>query len=194
MKAWAEMSGEALTWTQLRAGLYSLRGGEGVYAQLRCQVAAGSLATGEAGDERWTLKRIGLQRPRITVRRAGEDKDVAVLRHSGRGEGVLELADGRRYAWKATRLRRREKGFYDADGELVMRFSPQPVPGKVQARVELAREAAGMAELPLLALVGWYRMLIELEDQAGAAATSIARRMTGGGRAARGPKRLPPGR
>jgi hypothetical protein len=193
MRSWAEMSGEVLTWTQPRAGLYCLRGGEAVYAQLRCQVAAGVVASGEVGEERWSLRRIGLQRPRIAVRRAGEEKDVAVLKHSGRGEGVLELRDGRRFTWKATRLRRREKGFYDAEGEMMMRFWPQPAPGKIQARVELARERLGMPELPLLALAGWYRMLIEMENEAGAAATSIARRGTAS-RATRAGKRLPPRR
>ena len=138
MKPLAEMEGETLTWTQLRAGYYSLRGGEDVFAQFRCQTASGSLATGEVGGARWTFKRIGLQRPRITARCAGQEKDVAVLKHSGRGEAVLELADGRRFRWKATRVRRREKGFYDPTGELVLRFSPQFVPGKVQTRVEVA--------------------------------------------------------
>jgi hypothetical protein len=186
MRSWAEMSGEALTWTQLRAGLYCLRGGEGVYAQLRCQAAASSSATGQTGDERWSFRRIGLQRPRIAVRRAGQERDVAVFRHSGQGEGTLVLGDGRRFAWRRTRMRGREKGFFDADGEPVIRFTPLAMPGTVRARVDVPSDRLEMAELPLLALVGWYRMLIEMEQQGDEAVGALARRRTG-----RATKRLP---
>jgi hypothetical protein len=164
MKPLTEMGGEMLTWTQLRTGYYTLRRSEGVFAHLRWQTMLGSLATAAAGEERWTFKRIGLQRPRITVRKPGEEKDVAVLKHTGRGEAVLEFGDGRRFLWRATRARRREKGFYDPDGVLVVRFSPQPLPGKLQAKVELARDAPAASDLTLLTLLGWYRLLFEMAD------------------------------
>jgi hypothetical protein len=189
VKPLAEMEGESLTWTQLRAGHYSLRGGEDVFAQFRYQTASGSLATGEASQARWTFKRIGLQRPRITARRAGQEKDVAVLKHSGRGEALLELADGRQFRWKATRARRREKGFYDPTGELILRFYPQPVPGKVQARVELGQGWTGMVELPLLVLIGWYRWLIEVNELMAMTASATAGRTIP---SRKGAKRLPP--
>ena len=189
MKSFAEMEGEPLTWTQLRAGRYALRGGEDVFAQFRYQTALGSLATGEASHARWTFKRIGLQRPRITARKAGQEKDVAVLKHSGRGEAVLELADGRRFRWKATRARRREKGFYDPTGELVLRFYPQPVPAKVQARVEVGQGWAGLAELPLLVLIGWYRWLIEVDEQMAMTPSVTAGRTIP---SRKGTRRLPP--
>jgi hypothetical protein len=188
MKPLSEMGGETLTWTHLRPGYYQLRGGEGVFAQLRYQTALGSLAIGTTGDERWTFKRTGLQRPRITVRQSGCEKDIAVLKHSGRGEAVLDFATGRRFVWRATRVRRRERGFYDPAGELVVRFSPQPFPGRAQARVELARGSVAADDMPLLVVLGWYRLLIEIADQVAAPTPT----RTTSGRSTL--KRHPPGR
>jgi len=58
-----------------------LRAGDDLVATLRFQ--RGSLADAEAEGHHWTFKRQGFWQPRVTVRLAGSDADVAVFR-SGR--------------------------------------------------------------------------------------------------------------
>jgi hypothetical protein len=49
------------------------------FAVLRWAKRWGSLATGESADRYWSFKRVGFLRPRITIREAGSDSNVAVF-------------------------------------------------------------------------------------------------------------------
>ena len=77
---------------------YELQDEETRVGTLRFRSSLGTLATGEIGEGCWTFKRAGFLQTRATIRRCGEDQDLAVFKNnSWTGGGTLELPDGRRY-------------------------------------------------------------------------------------------------
>jgi len=57
----------------------------------------GSLAEVECGGHRWTFKRGGFLRPRVTVRGDSSNTDLAVLELSWGRSGLLKMGDGTRF-------------------------------------------------------------------------------------------------
>ena len=93
-------TGQELSWHQPK-GLrrhFELRIGDEVLATLRWETNFGSLATAETAEGRWTFKRVGFWRPKVTVRAAGSDADLAVFEPRWTGSGTLTLASGHSYA------------------------------------------------------------------------------------------------
>ena len=89
---------QGLTWVKPRAlrAEYQLIADGKALASLRWEKALGSLARAEAADGRWTFKRVGFLRPRVTVRAEGSVADVAMLEP---GTGILQFSDGHTYHW-----------------------------------------------------------------------------------------------
>ena len=96
MSGISTVADQELLWIQpaARKREHELRAGDVVVATLRFQRR--TLADAESGGERWTFKRQGFWNPRVTVRVAGSEADIATFQPRWTGGGTLELADGRR--------------------------------------------------------------------------------------------------
>ncbi len=72
---------ELLQWSQkgIFSREYELTAGDRVVARVVFRSMLGSLADVTIDNESWTIKRTGLFRPRVTVRRAGSEEDFAVF-------------------------------------------------------------------------------------------------------------------
>jgi hypothetical protein len=116
---------------------------------------------------------MGFFRPFVTVRRAGGAADAGVLSREAVGRERLTLVGGRSYAWTATRERRRERGFRDAAGHLVIAIRPEPRLSRFEGSVRLGPEATGCPDLDLLVLAGSYRLVLEHEDDQAAVFAAI---------------------
>jgi hypothetical protein len=165
-------AGQDLKWVQrsARKPAYELRAGEEVIGSLVWQ--RGSLAVGETADRRWTLKREGFWHPRVTVRVQDSELNIAVFHPSWRGGGILELTNGRILRFKAANLWRSQWDWQEAEGDALVRFRSQRGFFKSGADLEITSAAAGFPELSLLAVLGWY--LIVLGDRDSAASGSSA--------------------
>jgi len=161
-----------LIWTPVRGRFFELRAGSEVLATLKWEKMVGSLATGKTADGSWTLKRGGFLRPYVTVRVAEAEADLAVLRHGARGEGRLQFSDGRGAFWRPTHQRRGEMAFADSSGTWLICFRPISKLFKFEVDVEIAPTALGLSELSLLALVGFYRLALQHDEDAAAAAAA----------------------
>lgn len=171
MKPISRIETKLLHWLPVGRRSYQLQAGDELVATLDWAGARGSLATGEAADGTWTFKRAGFLRPRVTVRIEGSESDLAVL-HLGRGrESRLDFADGRRFAWGPTRARRRQMAFIAPGGELAISFLPRAMQSRCHAEVEIGPGGQGLAELSLLALLGWYRLVLQIEEDTALAAS-----------------------
>lgn len=89
-----EVNPELLQWSKkgIFSREYELTAGDQVIARMAFRSALGSLADVSVGNEAWTIKRTGLFRPRVTVRRAGSEDDFAVFTPntwSAKGELVV---------------------------------------------------------------------------------------------------------
>jgi len=174
MESMALASDKALCWTQVTPRVYELRADLQRFARLEWVTPVGSLATGTAADGRWTIKRMGFLRPRITVRLADQEPNLAVWSAIARGESRLVFRDGRSFLWRATHRRHGERGFFDGRGVRVVSFRPLTKKVRCQGLVEVGVGQQQRAELSLLAILGWYLLVLEHEDNEAAAAAGGA--------------------
>jgi hypothetical protein len=170
----SEVTDQELLWMQpaVRKREHELRAGDDIVATLRFQ--RGSLADAEADSEHWTFKRQGFWHPRVTVRVAGSDADIAVFHPHWAGGGTLELADGRAVRLSSANFWQSEWVWQEKD-QPVIRFKGRHGIVKAKGAVEILAGAAGRPDLPLLILLGWYLILLHAEDAAVASsAASVA--------------------
>ncbi|MFL6293695.1 MAG: hypothetical protein ACJ759_22610 [Thermoanaerobaculia bacterium] len=167
MKHLAHRIGTDLDWVQTRAlkREYELRADGEVAATLRFRSSCSSLATAESADGCWTFKRVGFWQNRMTVRACGSEAEIATKHRS-----TLELSDGRRYraggnVWLSRYLIQSETG------EPLIRYRKHGMM-RLAAYMEITPAAAELAELPWMAMLGWYVVAMIHSDAA--AAASIA--------------------
>ena len=130
---------------------------------LNWKKATGSLATGETADAAFTFRRVGFLPRRITVHSFIPGAEIATLRRTSREKSLLKLADGHTFEWKLTKTRGGEMAFFDTAG-LIMSFRPVSLPAAYHASVEITPGKLDPPGLALLALLGWYQIVLEYED------------------------------
>jgi hypothetical protein len=157
---------DQLEWRQpeARHRFYQLnRNGETV-ATLRFEKRSGSLATGEYAQKQWTLKRTGFLSPRVLVREAGSDVDLATFTPGWTGCGWVTFASGRRYHLRSTNFWATEWAFEAEDGSpTVMLTGPHGV-FKQGGHASVTESAAGLPETPVMLLLIWYLRILMNED------------------------------
>jgi hypothetical protein len=170
----SEVAGQELLWIQpaVRKREHDLRAGDDVVATLRFQ--RGSLADAEAAGGHWTFKRQGFWHPRVTVRTAGSDTDIAVFQPRWIGGGTLEFPDGRTVRLSSANFWQSEWVWQENEKPLI-RFKGRHGIVKARGAVELQPEAVASPDLAMLVLLGWYLILLHAEDSAAASsAASVA--------------------
>jgi hypothetical protein len=174
MEALSTAIGSKLFWAQPKTleRQFELRTEGCLFGTLRFEKALGTLATASSAAGRWTFKRAGFMNPRVTIREAGRDADLAVYWPKLWGGGVLECANGSRFQWKSMNFWATTWGFADTREELVFTMKPGAEKSKLsdllksQAIVEIGTPSYALAELPLLLMLGWYLMIMQQDDAA----------------------------
>jgi hypothetical protein len=173
MKRMGDVLDCELKWSQPGAFklYFELRAGDEIGATLRFRSLFGSLATGESADGCWTFKRAGFFQTRVTIRVCGEETDIAIFKNNTwSGGGALELPDGRKLL-ATTNLWQSNLQFTTESGEVLLRFKTGRLL-HLSAMVEVQQSAIGLPELPWLAMLGWY--LIVMMNMDAAAVTAAA--------------------
>jgi hypothetical protein len=167
--------GRELTWQQPRLleREYELRAGDELLATLRWVRRLGTLALAETARERWTFKRAGFWRPRVTVRAEGTDADLATFEANWSGGGTLATGDGQHYQWRAANFWHTKWHWTDAAGTPLVQFSSSQIL-KQSARVEVTQAGADVPDLALLATLGWYLLILLVDDGNATAGASVA--------------------
>jgi hypothetical protein len=164
-----------LSWHQpkLLQRAYELQDGAQRIGTLTFVKSGGSLAEASVGADHWTFKRVGFFRTRLTVRKRGEDVDLAVYHPGGFGsEGNLEFASGQSYKWVHANFWASTWQFVDRSGDVIIAFKPGSDERnwssmfKYQAFVEINPAACQLDEMPLLVSLGWYLMILQNDDAA----------------------------
>ncbi|HRF58943.1 MAG TPA: hypothetical protein PLH94_03390 [Fimbriimonadaceae bacterium] len=126
-----------------------------------------TLSEGIADDGRWTFKRVGIFRPHITVREVGEWDDFAVFEVHPFGRGHLIFGDGRRFAWRAGNFWGTHWSWIEEEtGKTVLRFEPAHWL-RMEAHVDVDAVGHEVPDRSLLAILGWYLQMLNLEEVAG---------------------------
>lgn len=168
--------GQELVWTPSRTAkrTYELRAGDQVLATLARPSVWRESRVGTAADGTWTLARVGVFRTRIVVADAGSGAEIARLARSGwTGNLTLTLPDMRRYQWRNGNMWGSKWAWLDDAGHPLMRFKQFGIL-KTQCAVVIELPAATDPHLTLLAILGWYLMMLTQADAAGAAAAAGA--------------------
>jgi hypothetical protein len=166
-------------WTPLRASgrAYELRAGDFVLATLMQPSMWRERRIGTAADGSWTFARTGFWHPRIVVTDTQSGAEVASIARSGWiGKATLTMPDGRGYRWRNGNVWGSKWAWLDDADQPLLRFSQSGV-FKLRCAVTIEQSAAGDPHLTLLAILGWYLMLLNQADAA--AATSGALVATG---------------
>lgn len=161
-----------LEWRQPAAlqRFYQLTQDGSEIATLRFEKAYGSLATGEYGQARWTLKRTGFLSPKISVRDAGSETDIALFTPGWTGSGWVVFGSGRRYHLRHTNFWGTEWAFEGEDGKAALTLSGSQGFFKQCGTATVAEAAVGLPETSVMLLLIWYlRVLMNEDASAGAA-------------------------
>ena len=144
-------------------------------ATLRWREVFGSLAEGETTTGHWTFKYCGFFRPRVTVRPAGQDVDAAVfMRTQWGGSGLVEFPDGRKFRWFRTSFWSATYTFAELHGATLLQFQLDPNWLGTSAKLEIKPAAKGLPELSLLALLGWYLLILRNRNSSATVAAVAA--------------------
>ncbi|HXW67664.1 MAG TPA: hypothetical protein VEL82_07315 [Thermoplasmata archaeon] len=150
-----------------RPAAFALLAGESAVAELEWSRVDGSLASGRTADAAWTLKRIGFLHPRLTVRAAPGGPDVArVSIHLNYHR--IELADGGAFRFHRAGLLVPAWKVSTEDGAELLHVEPVREGRRLVGGAVIASDAGARApELPLLAIVSWYVIVLAwFEDEA----------------------------
>jgi hypothetical protein len=152
---------------------FELRSANQQIATLEFRKVLGSLAVATSASGQWTFKRTGFFKPRITVRKADEESDLAVFHPNWLcTSGALLFADGRAFNWRVANFWVTQFAWVDRTGRASITYQSGVEDKslgdlfKNQARVDIEPSARAAAEVPLLVTLGWYLIILQREDSA----------------------------
>jgi hypothetical protein len=156
------MVGQELHWTQPDpfARTYELRAGAEILATLQWEKPWGSLAVARTATGHWTFQRDGVWHSRIAIRTADTGAECATFRSGSGGVGGLEMADGRIFHWSSANLWHVEWTWEDPARQPLLRFRSKIGLRTAEAEVSIEPAGLGHPDLPLLAALGWYLLLL----------------------------------
>jgi hypothetical protein len=157
-----------LAWrqTQRLPRAFELRDGETTLATLRWERVLRTLAIGESTSGRFAFERKGFLHPRVRVRTLAPRPSEAEVRLSWCGGGTLELPGGRTCRWSKSGFWRSEWAWTDGAGSPLV--TVRPVFARLRRRGEAQPTSIGRdaPDLTLLLLLGWYLLVLQLDDAA----------------------------
>ena len=169
MRSISEVVSQALVWVQpsLFQRTYELQASDDVVARL--QLEGRSFATGETAWQKWTFERAGFWRPRVTIQIRDSGKTVVPKPAFG-GASLLDLANGRQVRFGAANFWRSRWRWSDTVSEApIMEFKVNQGGMRMGGRLEIEMAMLDDPELPLLAVLGWYLLVLRERGAAVAA-------------------------
>lgn len=175
MEALQSYVGQELMWSPSRTAkrTYELMAGDQALATLAQPSLWRESRVGQSAEGAWTFARMGVWRPRIVIADANTGAEVASLERSAwSGKGTLTLPDGRGFAWRSGNMWQSKWVWLDEAGQPVMRFRQF---GVVKTRCGVTIDSSSAEpHLMLLAMLGWFLMLVSQADAAAATSATIA--------------------
>ena len=157
---------QPLDWIQSSPGKrkYELFAGTKSVAALGWQQGAVAVAHTACGD--WSFDQVGFWRRRVTIRPRGRTTDAAAFDPGLTGGGTLALLGGDRFTWGADNIRRSRWGWRTAEGvRLASMERCRRGPAGVVGHVAIELAAVTLPDFDLLALLGWYLLLLQARDR-----------------------------
>jgi hypothetical protein len=173
MNSMTESSPNSLTWTQTGKLESQLLSGGAVVGTLRWSKDCGTLATGESTEGSWTFTRVGWLTPKILVSTPGSKMSSATLTMRWRGGGVIDLQTGQSFNFTPKGFWQSEWSLTDPGQKRLLTIRPNFAWGKVGASVDVEPSAQSVRELPLMAILCWYAILLWHDNDDSAVVASL---------------------
>lgn len=138
----------------------------GSIASLQLASGFGTRAEAVHGNHHWSFKRTGFWRPKVTVRIAGREEDIALFTPQWMYAGHLVVQQQRHYAWKHIHLFSFGYQWETFDGTPLVSFPNETFTFSLTSRVEMTDAGSRSPDLPLLETLGWYLMILMARDGA----------------------------
>lgn len=149
-----------LTWIQpsLLSRVWELRDVDASVATLEWRSAYQAFAIGTTATGQWSFRLEGFFRSWVTIRRLSRDEPPALFRALPSFNGKLELPDDRLLSWDSNFWL--TKWIWSApDGLEIMRMS-RHLTLRTEGTLEWDARVTTIDELPMLALLGWYLIIL----------------------------------
>jgi hypothetical protein len=183
MKSLKDVQDKTLNWVQPKAmhQFFELRDQNELFGTIFFPKSVGSLAEAEAFDGKWTFKRVGFFNTQITIRKFGEENNIAVFKPNLMAtSGTIHFNSGNIFQWHTSNFWGSKFEFKDSKNETIIVFKSGTEEQKLkdwfktQARVEIIRDKINLEELSLLILIGWYLIIVLQMDSSTSAVIAAA--------------------
>lgn len=163
------VKGTTLFWVQphMTQRRFELKSEDEVVATLEWKKLLGTLAEARSADGDWTFKREGFFHPRVTIRRAGDEENLAVFKPDPGDDGFVEFIDGRRFRWAHTDFWATKWALQEAEGGNIAEIAPSghfKTMLSQEGTVEVSINRKDTKDLSLLIALGWYLMISLADD------------------------------
>jgi hypothetical protein len=166
-----------LAWTQekgwWRRRVYVLKHGESEVARLSWNKMIGTLATGRFGDKEWTFKRVGFLRPKVTVRVAGTQEDVATVEFRWNGAATIRTREGEEIRWRRNKRWGTEWAYVDQTDTPLLTLKTKHHLLGTEFQVQLLEYDLLLSKWPWLPILSAYTRILA-QDDASASAVVVA--------------------
>ncbi|HKV86316.1 MAG TPA: hypothetical protein VJN88_17320 [Ktedonobacterales bacterium] len=156
----ARLDGEEFQWVKpARSGRrFELRAGDTLTATLEWTSRYGAL--GVWGQRRFGFSRAGWLRQRVLVSGGEDTATIGQIATFVSRKGVLTVADGGAFTWTKPRRWTDEREWVRAGSGALIRYNPS----RHATVMTVSSVAASLPELPLLALLGQFLLLMAARD------------------------------
>jgi len=161
-----------LKWSQRSNKQDELASDKDVFGTINWSTWWSSLATAQSASGRWTFKRVGFLHPRITVREPGREANLCVVQVAWSGEAALNILGRGAFRWVPD-VWHRKWVLRGPDDKEVMHITLSGFIN-VNGSVTINPEWLNDPTLSLLALLGWYLIMLVVSEDATVAAGSVA--------------------
>jgi hypothetical protein len=161
MKSIRDFATKPMTWTQptLVRRNYELRAGPDVLAKLHWQMPWGSQAIAETINGAWMFKRDGWFSPNVMICDSLKKTANWTLNVKW-GEGTFDHPSGYSYQWQRLSAGQGEWKFKSISRQPLIEFTLKPAAFRYESKMQIDVSAPDILELPLLATLGWYIMIL----------------------------------
>jgi hypothetical protein len=160
-----------LSWRQPQASrrYFELVSEDRTLAALRFPKLTGTLAEAQADGTSYTFKRSGFLRPKVTIRKAPFDQDIGVVNMSRRGDGEVDMINGRRYVIRRPSVWSFRWQVFDESDGLMADVRSRSGLLRLEGKADITEKGALSADMLLLLVLEWYIMaLIRRDSSTGA--------------------------
>lgn len=150
----------ALSWKRK----FRLQCAEATYAALQWETASGSLVCARTASRVFTIERPQGSSPNVRIREAEGCRELGEFVADWREGGKLSLCTGRRWLWRPETTELTRWSFRDSHGRPGLELCVDAMQLAPTGTQRLTEEGAEAPEGELLVLLGWYLVVVALDD------------------------------